>query len=134
MSRDSLDPKPVFVWWLGAAVPIYMVLTLFVATLAQPPASSDPFGRLHLLFVPVANILPGTGVWDGVFGLAQAPADATNGGFRMQLIVAAVLVGVAVCCAKVAQRNRARNDSDARTVREEQLRERTRREMSDGRR
>lgn len=134
MARDALSPKPVAMWRLAAVVPLYLALTLMTAALARPPLATDPFGRLHLAFLPLANALPGTGFWQAVFGLDQPPADAASANNLTVLIAMAFLVAVAAICGKVALSNKARNDKDSEIERAERIRMRLHDNTDPGRR
>ncbi len=124
MSEPS--SSSVWRWRLLGIAPLYAGLTLAAATLASPSGDPrDPFGSLHRLFTPVAEVLPGAGVWPQYFELTSR----IGGALPLSLVMIAVLMLIGVGAFARARSIATQLRNEAAIARDELIRERVRRQV-----
>lgn len=111
-------------WRLISAVPMYLGLTLAVASLAAPPENpADPFGApVQRMGSSLAEFLPGTSIWPHLMDMHGKVA----GTFPTTLVVLIVFVLLGAGAITMGRNISAQFKKDAGTARDEVIRERVR--------
>ncbi len=123
--KDSRS-SAVLRWFFAGLALMYAMVTLAVATGAMPPTEPNPFlDGFHRLFVPLAQLLPGAGLWPSVMDMR----GMLGGGFSIPFAGVLILGAAGSGALYLAGSIRAQVRKDAATAHDEAVRERKRQEL-----